>query len=305
MDIEYFREFLEVSKGDSISQTAKDLFKSQSALSRHLQALEADFGAQLLVRTGNSVELTPEGEVVRDLAATIVRKYDYVKEAFTRPETHHAAMTISGHIDAPEDITGFLRAVERFNAESPGLPVRFEPFDTLSLTVYRDRLLSGEADILFLFGGVPDVMADDDRFASRVAVNRRWKVIVEDTNPLAEKEVLTLDDLQNQTVMHYIGERYSSSWKVLRAFFTAYGIKVKERLVRCRSLYDYLNIPLGDSLLFFPPPQGTLLKVGGRRRILDVATDDDFSLDLVAVYLTEGKTDLINRYIDLVGEELS
>ena len=305
MDIEYFREFLEICKGDSISQTAKELFRSQSVLSRHLQALEADFGAQLLVRTGSSVELTPEGEVVRDLAATIVRKYDYVKEAFTHPATHHTGLAISGHIDAPEDITGFLRAVERFNAESPGFPVRFEPFDSLSVTAYRDRLLSGEADILFLFGTMPEIMAEDDRFACRVAVNRIWKVIVEDTNPLAAKESLTLDDLQNQMVMHYVGERYSSSWKVLRSFFTDHGIKVKERLVRCRSLYDYLNIPLDDSLLFFPPPQGTLLNVGGRRRILDVQTDDDFSLNLLAVYLKDNKTDLINRYIDLVHEELA
>ena len=146
MDIEYFREFLEISKSDSISQTAKDLYRSQSALSRHLQALETDFGAQLLVRTGNSVELTPEGEVVRDLAATIVHKYDYVKEAFTHPEPQHKALVISGHIDAPEDVTGFLRAVERFNAESPGLPVRFEPFDSMSMHAYREKLISDEAD---------------------------------------------------------------------------------------------------------------------------------------------------------------
>ena len=305
MDIEYFREFLEICKGDSISQTAKDLFRSQSVLSRHLQALEADFNAQLVVRTGSSVELTPEGEVVRDLAATIVRKYDYVKEAFTRPETRHDALIISGHIDAPEDVRGFLRAVERFNAESTALPVRFEPFDSMSLTAYRDRLLSGEADILFLFGEMPEIMADDDRFACRVAVNRRWKVIVEDTHPLAAKELLTLDDLQNQSVMHYVGERFSSSWKVLRSYFTSHGIKIKERLVRCRSLYDYLNIPLEGSLLFFPPPQGTLLNVGGRRRILDVRTDDDFSLNLLAVYLKDNKTDLINRYIDLAHEELA
>ncbi|MBR2789493.1 MAG: LysR family transcriptional regulator, partial [Eggerthellaceae bacterium] len=286
-------------------QTAKDLYRSQSALSRHIQALEADFGAPLLIRTGNAVELTPEGEVVKDLAATIVRKYDYVKRAFAPHEDHRNTLVIGGHIDAPEDIRGFLQAVERFNSASGDLQVRFEPFDSVSIRAFREKLISGEADILFLFGDVSEMFEGEDRLACRVAVTRRWKVFVEDTNPLAEKEYLTLDDLQNQPVMHFVGERYSSSWKILRSFFSEHSIKIKEQLFRTKSLYDYLNAPLGDALLFFPPPNDTLLAVGGRRKILDVRTDEDFSLDLLAVYLKDNKADAINAYIDLVQEELA
>ena len=107
--------------------------------------------------------------------------------------------------------------------------------------------------------------------------------------------------------MHLVGERFSTSWKVLRTFFDEHGIKVKERLVRCQSIYDYLHTPLGDALLLFPPGNDSIISRETNLQLREFDTAEDFSLDLSAFYLKGAqyeKAHLINTYLDAIVKEL-
>ncbi len=72
--------FLEVAANLSFSKASKKLFISQSAVSRHIQMLEAQYNCALFDRQGNSIKLTDIGEKIytniQD-ALSIQRKIEY------------------------------------------------------------------------------------------------------------------------------------------------------------------------------------------------------------------------------------
>ena len=67
MDLEArLRAFAAVAREGSFSEAAKELYVSQPAISKHVALLEAELGAQLVVRSRRGASLTPAGEVLAD-----------------------------------------------------------------------------------------------------------------------------------------------------------------------------------------------------------------------------------------------
>lgn len=72
--------FLEVASNLSFSKASKKLFISQSAVSRHIQLLEAQYNCALFDRQGNTIKLTPIGEKIYtniQEALSIQRKIEF------------------------------------------------------------------------------------------------------------------------------------------------------------------------------------------------------------------------------------
>ena len=72
--------FLEVASNLSFSKASKKLFISQSAVSRHIQILEAQYNCALFDRQGNTIKLTKIGEKIYDNiqeALSIQRKIEF------------------------------------------------------------------------------------------------------------------------------------------------------------------------------------------------------------------------------------
>lgn len=62
MELQLLREFMFLSKDLSFTRTAERCYLSQSVFSRHIQALEAELGCQLVIRDKSGIRLTPFGE---------------------------------------------------------------------------------------------------------------------------------------------------------------------------------------------------------------------------------------------------
>lgn len=58
--------FLAVAELRSFSKAAESLFKSQSVVSRQIQAMEEELGVQLFIRSSRDVILTPAGRIVEN-----------------------------------------------------------------------------------------------------------------------------------------------------------------------------------------------------------------------------------------------
>ena len=76
MNIEYFQEFVELAQRLNYREAAARLNMSQSALSKHVKALEAEYGTKLLDRDRNSVALTPTGAMLVEYAQYIWSTYE-------------------------------------------------------------------------------------------------------------------------------------------------------------------------------------------------------------------------------------
>jgi DNA-binding transcriptional LysR family regulator len=62
LDPLWLRSFVAIAEAGTVTHAAQRVHRTQSAVSTHLQQLEATLGTQLVLRTTRSLTLTPEGE---------------------------------------------------------------------------------------------------------------------------------------------------------------------------------------------------------------------------------------------------
>jgi DNA-binding transcriptional LysR family regulator len=62
INLNLYKTFYEVAKYGSISETAKQTFSSQPAISKAIKKLEQELNVQLFYRTLTGVELTDKGK---------------------------------------------------------------------------------------------------------------------------------------------------------------------------------------------------------------------------------------------------
>ena len=83
--LDLLRGFVAVGRRMSITLAARDLFLTQSAVSRQIHALEAQLGVPLFTRGHRSIAFTPEGErLFRSADAAIRQLHDAVGELATQ-----------------------------------------------------------------------------------------------------------------------------------------------------------------------------------------------------------------------------
>lgn len=76
MELRHFRSFLAIAEHGHFRRAADSLRLAQSALSRHLRALEAEIGAPLVQRDTRNFALTPAGELLRDELTPLLEGLD-------------------------------------------------------------------------------------------------------------------------------------------------------------------------------------------------------------------------------------
>ena len=80
MDLRQLRNFVAVAEQGNISQVAKKIHLTQSALSRQIKALEDEVGHSLLARQAHSIRLTSTGEVLLREGRELLHHADQVLE---------------------------------------------------------------------------------------------------------------------------------------------------------------------------------------------------------------------------------
>ena len=87
MDVRHLRALVHISELGSISLAAGRLGIAQPALTRQVQALEAELGVRLFHRHGRGVVLTPEGERLKIRACSILRELDEARSELKPRDT--------------------------------------------------------------------------------------------------------------------------------------------------------------------------------------------------------------------------
>ena len=84
MKLSVMREFVRLAASRNYSRTAEELYIAQSALSRHMTALEKELNTQLINRTRNSFELTSMGEIALEGFQKILEDYEAMLDNMSR-----------------------------------------------------------------------------------------------------------------------------------------------------------------------------------------------------------------------------
>lgn len=217
--------FLAVAKHLSFSKAAKDLYYSQSYVSKQIQALEAKLNAKLFDRSTTSVELTAAGAAFYDRCSEAEYQVKLaIREALQHAELDRSANTIRVWVK-PFCESVVTMAVERF----------FEDYPTQRLDIVNESwegAPEGEFDI------VVDYLTE--RFDCRDWVTLYHDVeCVHISNAAAEKapDPLSIRDLGAYTVvlLDKIG-RHSKWGEAIQ------NAKPRARIVSTGFLYGYLDV---------------------------------------------------------------
>ncbi|MFW5490163.1 MAG: LysR family transcriptional regulator [Desulfovibrio sp.] len=137
--------FAAICETGSFTKAANELFITQPAVSRHVQALEHHYGVTLFERRGRNIFLTANGEILRDKTRELFTLHDEIEGLFSDiVELRRGKITIC----ASATVATYMlpSAVADFCRLYPGIQVELVSGNTHEVKRMVDE---GEADVGF------------------------------------------------------------------------------------------------------------------------------------------------------------
>lgn len=193
MDIRVLQYFLAVAREESITKAAERLNMTQPPLSRQLKDLEDELGKQLLIRGSKKVTLTEDGMLLKKRAEELVDLMEKTKTELTASNEN-----INGDVyigcGETEGISVLAQAAWNLQQEHPLIHYHIYSGDAGRV---MERLDKGLIDFGLLVGPV-DVNKYD---YMRLPFKDTWGVLMRKDSPLAEKEMITPEDLKDKPLI--------------------------------------------------------------------------------------------------------
>ena len=189
IQLKYFKTVASIVK---ISEAAEALFISPSALSTSISRLEKELGVKLFDRTNNRILLNQQGQtflkyVNQVFAALEAAKTELRQNALL--QGHHVSLTSVLSTQWVDLITAFTQSNPQFTLSYTGI----------NRTTLTDRGLP--AQFAFLLASDADIPGHyADKLDSTALFEDLPMLMVHPAHPLAGKETVTLQDLQNETL---------------------------------------------------------------------------------------------------------
>lgn len=145
MNLKQLEAFVSVAQYKSFSRAAAALYLTQPTVSAHVSALEREWGVRLFTRTTKTVELTPMGCRLYEIARKMTQLEEELEACLRQEETQRrlpvrvAASTVPGQYLLPHILS-------RFGKEHADVHIVLSETDSRGVV---DMILHGRADVGF------------------------------------------------------------------------------------------------------------------------------------------------------------
>lgn len=170
-----------------MTKAADILHVTQPTLSKTLKALEDELGKKLFVRHSFSIELTEEGQLLRDRAQDLVTMADKIEKEFLSLDDIAGGELFLGLAESYQ-IRYLAREIRKLKSVCPGLNYHITSGDTEQVT---EKLDKGLLDFAVLCD-TPDARKYEYLPFPEPDI---WGVVMPVLAPLAQKEEIRIDDL--------------------------------------------------------------------------------------------------------------
>ena len=212
--LKQLRAFCGSVRAGSITEAAEALFLSQPSVSLQIQALEREFGITLYERRGPAIKLTPDGELLYQLAQPLVEGIDKLQETFAaqfgRLETGELNIA-AGESTILNILTG---PVKQFAERYPGIRIK------LHNVTGRDGLImlrNDQADF-----AVGPLLQPTKDFVYRPVVTYHPTLITPLGHPLADKQAVTLEEISVYPLI--LPPAHLSTWQLVDGAFRQHNL---------------------------------------------------------------------------------
>ena len=205
MELRVLKYFLTVAREGSITGAANSLHLTQPTLSRQLQELEKELGQKLLVRGKYRVTLTQEGLMLRKRAEEIVDMVEKTEAEFSALKDRIGGDIYigCGETDSMRYIAQIMRDIQLKYSD-----IKFHIHSGNAEDV-TEKLDKGLIDFGILIQ--PIDLSKYDYIT--MPAKDTWGVIMRKDSPLAQKDVITVEDLLNIPIIasRQMSRKYSAA----------------------------------------------------------------------------------------------
>ena len=216
MEIRQLRYFLDIARTEHLTDSARQLFVTQSTLSHGLRQLEEELGVALFERVGRGLKLSQAGRVFKDYAARALQELEAGRMALADLASLQAGRLTVGVI--PTSLHTLVpSAVAAFNARYPKIQVVLRE---LLAPEIEALLLSGDLDLGMAFH--PAGLAGID---SEPLFDEQMQFVAHASHPLAGRAPLPLAQLHDVPLV-LLSRRFATR-RLLDEHLRAAGVQPK------------------------------------------------------------------------------
>jgi len=280
------RGFCYAAGSGSVSKAAERMHLSQPAVSQQIQSLENELSVTLFVRRGSKMQLTHEGELLYEMANSLIDQLVNLDEQFRLRRSE----VDEGHIEVAAGMSTILyflpKHVEQFHRAHPKIEVRLHNVTGLE---GLEQLRAGLVD--FAVGPLMSVPQDVE---FHPIVSFEPVVITCLDHPLAHKN-LSLKEISRYPWI--LPPRGLSTWNLVDSTFKKHGLsyQVAMEVGGWEVIKKYVELDLGISLIIS-------IGITGQEKLKVIPAGEFFPNRTYGVVLRKGRilTPQARRFVSLL-----
>lgn len=231
MTLQKLRYIIEIVNSGSISNAAKRLYVSQPSLSSAVQEVEGHLGFEIFQRTNKGVTLSTEGAEFLGYARQVVEQADLLEQRYlnAKPRKQHFAVSTQHYAFV---VHAFVNLIKKYALDEYDFSFR----DTRTHEILEDvRNLRSELGVIYLNDFNKKVLGhliDEYNLEFHSLFDAKPHIFVGVMNPLASREFVTVEDLENYPCLSFEQGEYNSfyfSEEILSTLSHKKSIKVSDR----------------------------------------------------------------------------
>lgn len=209
MTLQQLKYLVTVAECKNITEAAEKLFISQPSLSAAIHNLEEEMGVTAFVRSNKGVSVTREGEELLSFARNLLEQAEIMKDRFCNDKSRTPKFSVScQHYSFA--VNAFVDVVNKYDANVYNFILR----ETQTGEIIDDVANgNSEVGILYLSEHNEDVLTKllkKNELVFEEIFKASPHVFISKNHPLANKDIITLDELKPYPYLVYEqGERNS------------------------------------------------------------------------------------------------
>lgn len=190
MEINKLKTFVDLAKTLSFSETAENLYTSQSTISKQIKSLEKELGQPLFIRTNKKVELSDFGKAILENAAKIVELEQAISNQAQKFAVQNKNQIHIGVIPTFSNYEIFQKTMD-YQKLHPKLSIVLHELET---NVLVQKLMQNKIDIAF----TRSMNIHELGFNQIPIAQEKFKVCLYKGHSLAKEKIIHLQDLKSE-----------------------------------------------------------------------------------------------------------
>ncbi|MFT3983752.1 MAG: LysR family transcriptional regulator [Lachnospiraceae bacterium] len=224
MTLQQLKYFIETVNCGSINKSAERLFISQPSLSNALRDLETEIGHDFFIRTPRGISLTTDGAEFLGYARQVVEQTGLLEQRWLNKKPSRRLCSISTQHYAFA-VNAFVNLVKKTDTEEYEYTLR----EARTFEIVEDvKNLRSEIGIIYMNNFNRQVMEKllrENNLTFHPLFMAKPHIFISTTNPLAQKEFVTLEDLDEYPRLSFEQGDYNSFYFSEEILSTEYAKK--------------------------------------------------------------------------------